>query len=542
MANFEVTKKVSYAGTWLADVFADELINKVASRALADKGKSVKLTLNKMGLRIKRTKLFHDSIAEYYAMSTIKTVMRNPRLPSCIMFVVTDPKKKYRVIALRCASDGESIYLNNMYQQLKGETKTQGLEMKRVERVVENGNKRPVENGNWTLRNRSNANANRHMQELFKENAEQVKQNGNINGEVTHVPISPRNKFEDTDANAVMTSPYSDGGATKTVSNGEVVTSFSSNNPLALNFSDEDDDDKEDSHSTIINTTTTNNNDESFKTYEDGDNFVIETEILNTVSTTRHRSVSQSGVSSVAMDSASQHDVSFMKEDLNSLTEEVRGLKDVLKQMAIGHRDSMDAQSVVSQSGVNHPLYLQHQQSSRSRPSSVYGMHSQQSMYTGDPRVVRGPARNYEAKVVQRKADPWASHHRLAHHGSVSHATFTLPGKTRLRLTSAPSTPRGTLRIKDDNISIHSGVSHAASQASHSSRRSMSYRVVPTGYITSSTVERPIEQTYGRPVVLMRKRTPAPRPPTNKPAQFHILGGKKLAIHTAEPQYQDVRL
>ena len=42
------------------------------------------------------------------------------------------------------------------------------------------------------------------------------------------------------------------------------------------------------------------------------------------------------------------------QEDLNSLTEEVRGLKDVLKQMALGQRDSVDGQSVQ-----DHPLYLQ---------------------------------------------------------------------------------------------------------------------------------------------------------------------------------------
>ena len=483
MASIEVIKKVHYVGMWLEDVFSDDLINRVASRALADKGKGVKVTLSQMGLRLKRTRIFTENVSEFFPISSVRAVMRNPRLPQCVMFVLTDTRKKYKIIALKCSTEGEAIHLNNIFQQIMRDvslkSQVKGVELKKRS-----------DNGNWTLAHRTSHNANMHLAEIFSEH---TNSNGHVNG---HVPVLDKSKQDMPDASVALHTSYVKRNALNSSSSSSVPVTPRENNS----------DEKEDDDDTIVVQT------QAF-TFNDKDEYTIETEVepypSSPLSVSQQHSPTISYIPNnkdelkIDLHRTNELDMESVKGDLNSLTEEVRGLKNILQTMSV--KDSVDG------SQADFPYTL---------PS-----HPNPNIYAV-PRIVRAPTKTYEAKIAvprrTQQPDPWASHHRLS-------GSFVMP----------PSSARGSMRSQADNMSVKSGISAVSGV---SGRRSMSYRMVPSGYFTGNklTIERSIEDTYGRPI---KRVGSAPQSRTVIPVQYHTVGRKKLKIYQpVDTQYMDVKL
>lgn len=152
-----LTKKVSLVGTWHEDVFTDDLLRKIATYATVEKGKKAKVKLSGAGLRVLRSRLLQADTSQFYAFNTLKTVARNPNAPRCVMFILADTRRKYQIIAFRCVTEEDAYELVTFAGKIRKEEQISNVEFKKRE------------NGNWTLRERSAHNANRHMAELFSQ-------------------------------------------------------------------------------------------------------------------------------------------------------------------------------------------------------------------------------------------------------------------------------------------------------------------------------------------------------------------------------------
>ncbi|GFR72863.1 hypothetical protein ElyMa_000389400 [Elysia marginata] len=170
-----LSKKASLLGTWHEDVFTDELLKKIATYATVEKGKNAKVKLSGAGLRICRSRFLQADTSQFYAFHTLKTVTRNPAAPRCVMFILADTRRKYQIIAVRCQTEEDAYDLVNFTARIKKEEQVSNVEFKKRD------------NGNWTLRERSAHNANRHMAELFNQHT-----NGTDETTGTTVSTSPR--------------------------------------------------------------------------------------------------------------------------------------------------------------------------------------------------------------------------------------------------------------------------------------------------------------------------------------------------------------
>ena len=119
MTSLVVTKKASLLGSWREDVFTDELLKKIAAHAAVEKGKKAKVKLSAAGLRITRSRFLQADTTHFYASTDVKTVTRNPHAPCCVMFILADPKRKYQIVALRCATEVDAADLVNFTAQMK---------------------------------------------------------------------------------------------------------------------------------------------------------------------------------------------------------------------------------------------------------------------------------------------------------------------------------------------------------------------------------------------------------------------------------------
>lgn len=169
MSSLKVTKKASLLGSWSEDVFTDEIVKSIASRARTEKGKKVKVILNETGLKITRSRFFQEKVSKFFPVEDMKTVARSPEFSQCALFILSDPERKYKIIALRCATDADVAHLIDVFSEIQKEQQTTNVELRRRE------------NGNWTLRGRTIHNANRHVAEIFRPNGQvSVKENGDI--------------------------------------------------------------------------------------------------------------------------------------------------------------------------------------------------------------------------------------------------------------------------------------------------------------------------------------------------------------------------
>ncbi|CAG5126711.1 unnamed protein product [Candidula unifasciata] len=146
MANLAVSKKVSFVGSWLEDVLSNELFGRIANQAKTKKGKKMKVKVNELGMRLAET-TFLATGTRFFPIKSLQMMKQNEEFPACVMCVLSDPNKKYKVIALRCETEADAVQLTNFFADIRSKT----------------------DSGNWTLSGRTDYNANRHLLEVFNE-------------------------------------------------------------------------------------------------------------------------------------------------------------------------------------------------------------------------------------------------------------------------------------------------------------------------------------------------------------------------------------
>lgn len=142
MASQEVSRKVKMLGSWNEDVFTDEIVKTIAALARSEKGKTVKVVLSLKGVKLTRSKLFQESKTTIFPIRDLKTVTRSPEFSQCVLLILSNVDKKYKIIALRCASEKDAVHLLNGFADIQKDLQSSQLELKKKD------------NGNWTLRER----------------------------------------------------------------------------------------------------------------------------------------------------------------------------------------------------------------------------------------------------------------------------------------------------------------------------------------------------------------------------------------------------
>lgn len=428
MAIPETSCKVNFVGTWYEDTFTDDVMKTIAAYSQADKGKKVKLTLTKDGVKLTRSKMFQQNSIEFYHYEKIKAVTKNPCYGSCILFILDGETKKYKIVAIRCPSDSNSIYIVNRVAHFRENARADNVEFKKRD------------NGNWTLRERSAHNANMHLREVFKE---QQKQEGKttidqtdtvprLNGNAFHIPVLDKSKNAQQQQTTTRNSTYIRKNGTLT------------------------------RESVIV------------------------------------KSDEQTGeIHAIVNDNTAK--------DPNAVND-----------LMIHIRKADALQGGSSRRGSNLP----------SKPSVVTGMSSSQD----GPIILRSRPKSAGGgqQVIIPQYDQWASHRRFS-------GDFIMPTNFNRQLSSGTSSVRSSGRVQFDSASIVS-VPH----------KTFSMRVPPThtayrqpaNFSTSSTIERSIENTYGRPVIIqqgMQRRASGSAVLVGsrhkRPSSIHVMRGNDLKVY-----------
>ncbi|RUS72199.1 hypothetical protein EGW08_020048 [Elysia chlorotica] len=431
MSALVLSKGVSLLGSWHEDVFTEDLLQKIAAYAAAEKGKKAKVKLSGAGLRISRPRFLQADSSQFFAFDAIKTVTRNPHAPRCVMFILADQRCRYQIIAVRCQSDVDASDLINFSAQMKKEQKVSNVEFKKRD------------NGNWTLRERSAHNANRHMAELFNEQTN----GGGGDGVIAISPASP----------AVITTQRSRDGS---VSNHVPVLDASRPSVRGSYVKRQ--------HSSSTKRASRSSAD------IDGE-YIVET-VVDT-------------------------------GDRTDGVDEMRALVEQQQNISAG---TSNGKPVMAQPGVvsvySHGVntHTTHE-ALPSRPQVLTAVPAAQQQKPQPAVVHRAAPVAYEARIIGGTTtgyfpgpNPWGSHRRV----SGVPGSSTLPHQNRSRTDS--------LQGNFDRVSMLS--------VSKGSSRSRSMRSIPT------TIERSIEDTYARPVILRRygsAQLVAGRP---RPASYHVVG------------------
>ncbi|GFO29643.1 hypothetical protein PoB_005614800 [Plakobranchus ocellatus] len=449
MAVLVVTKKASLLGYWREDVFTDELLKKIAAYDAVEKGKKAKLKLSGAGLRITQPRFLQSDKSEFYPIQNVKTVARNPGAPRCVMFILADPRRKYQIIAVRCASEVDAADLINFMAQVKKDQQISNVEF------------RKRDNGNWTLRERSAHNANRLMaDQLFSE------QNNN-------------------NVTATKTTVISTVGAP----NGGVP-----NHTPVLDAR---------GRGSYVKRQDSNLARKSFRdSGEINKDYIIETEVTT--------------------EKSQPQNVDALKGKIDSLTQELREIKTFISQTARADAPDgkkMQAEPVRSYSYTVPATRTQEILPSRPQMNRV--------VYQQQPVIYRAPTKTNEGRLLGPSAtyftDPWAAHRRVSH-------SFTMPKKGKNRKDSF----QGSNKVTFDNESV----------VSNSSRKSKTLRLYSSIGNIPSTIERSIEDTYVRPVIMQRHGSmtvyDGGRP---RPVSYHMVGANELKVFDARGKsYDDVAL
>ncbi|XP_050409776.1 uncharacterized protein LOC126824577 [Patella vulgata] len=150
-------QKAYYIGTWKDNAVTDNIIREIATLTSLEKGRKVKLNLLPEGLKITKSNFFQGkTLFDYIPLHDIFFMTINQKHPKCLLCIVKDPNHKYMIVAFRCKSE---LIVGTFVQNFKALKKSVGH--------TANVEFRQKEDGNWTLRDRSNANARRELQQLF---------------------------------------------------------------------------------------------------------------------------------------------------------------------------------------------------------------------------------------------------------------------------------------------------------------------------------------------------------------------------------------
>lgn len=177
MANLGVSKKVSLVDSWSKDVLSDDFLSLVADLARTKKGDKMKVKVNEQGMKLTRTKFLQEKTA-FFPINTVQAVEQREEFPQCVVCILSDPTMKYKIIALRCETDADAVHLTSVFADILNKVKSENVQLKKME------------NGNWTLRGRTDHNANRHLLEVFNEHKQA---NGDVavkaEDDVRHMPL-----------------------------------------------------------------------------------------------------------------------------------------------------------------------------------------------------------------------------------------------------------------------------------------------------------------------------------------------------------------
>lgn len=412
MAFFESSFKVHYIGIWNEDTFTDDVIKQIAAHSKTQKGKKVKLTLNNVGIKFSKYKIFQQQFIEFYPYDHLKAVTKNPCYGSCIMFIFGGREKKHRIIVIKCPSDSNSIYIVNRVSQYQQNYKGEDVEFKKRE------------NGNWTLRERSAHNANMHLKEIFKENQEtsDTEQTAKLNGDIHHVPVLDKSK-----------EPARTGSYIK--KNGEIRR---------------------------------------------GESIVVQSD-------------DHTGEVHVVTDDGIRD-----AEDLKALMDHVK-VADVVS-------GSRRGSFVSSQQPVN-------------------------TADTSGPLLLRAVPKTYDARIVTAHPSPyydqWAAHRRVS-------GDFVLPARLDRKYSTGTGSTRSSMRVQFDSEPVVTVP-----------RKTMSMRIRPVTSppphkSSSTTIQRRIEDTYARPVIIQEQPRRASGGAfvvgtrSRRPSSIHVMSGNELRVYQHE--------
>uniref|UniRef100_A0A0B6ZEI2 Uncharacterized protein n=1 Tax=Arion vulgaris TaxID=1028688 RepID=A0A0B6ZEI2_9EUPU len=183
MYNHEVTRHVHLVGSWNEDVVTDRTINDIATRSKIEKGRKIKMRVNDAGIKLSRLRLIKGMESITFPTRDVQTVTQNPEFPKCIMVILSDQEKRYKIIAMRCETNAGAEHLTGVFAVTQKKVHSSNVELKKRE------------DGNWTLRGRINHNANVHHVEMFNEN---IQVNGDVsaagtNDDLSHVQLVEAN-------------------------------------------------------------------------------------------------------------------------------------------------------------------------------------------------------------------------------------------------------------------------------------------------------------------------------------------------------------
>ncbi|KAI8783106.1 hypothetical protein BgiBS90_016593 [Biomphalaria glabrata] len=472
MSKKEIIRKVIQIGTWVEDIISNDFMKNIVTSVAQKQGKKRKLKLSQAGLKLIQSRFLQESKSVSFPLSEIKTVTKIPEAPSCIMFVLEDKVRRFRILAFRCSSEEDATQFTSLFDYIQLD-QPRAVELKKED------------NGNWTLRERNAHNTGRHMADIFNARSQtngEVKPNGVV---TTHIPVLDRNKNY-TISQASPEHAKSDKPRFK--------YSFKRNKGS-----------KKESHDGV-----------DYKVVKNkGDDYVIETEVSQHphVSMTSHTTttlepefdvVKETTPIEVHMRHENPYDYSGDPNHIiyGSSTNSSRRSSNILPSKPViyaTHTHSeqpvevhMRHESPYDYSGdPNHIIYGSSTNSSRrssnilpSKPV-IYATHT----HSEQPVVYRANSRTYDTKPrpVTYYADPWATHRRFM-------------GEYGTHLRPVSHHPAG---------SDHGSVIMRAETDSVSSKMSKRSRAMSKSeYSVKTTVERPIEATYGRRTVVVRRTEP----------------------------------
>lgn len=169
---------------WKDDTVADNIIRQVADMVRGGKGTKVKLMLSNQGMKATTNSIMSGkNLKDRETLANIYFATVNQYNPQCLLFITKDERRKYRIVAIRCASSADAGLFVSCFKDLRRAVKSNG--------VGNNLELRQIESGNWTLRAKHSATDKRQLNTIVEMNGEKMnihlKQNGVIKNKRTDI-------------------------------------------------------------------------------------------------------------------------------------------------------------------------------------------------------------------------------------------------------------------------------------------------------------------------------------------------------------------
>lgn len=184
MEGVYLERKCHYIGMWKDDTVADNIIRQVADMVRSGKGTKVKLVLSNQGMKCTTNSIMvGKNLKDRETLGNIYFATVNQYNPQCLLFITKDERRKYRIVAIRCASSTDAGLFVSCFKDLRRAVKSNG--------VGNNLELRQIESGNWTLRAKHSATDKRQLNTIVEMNGEKMnihlKQNGVIKNKRTDI-------------------------------------------------------------------------------------------------------------------------------------------------------------------------------------------------------------------------------------------------------------------------------------------------------------------------------------------------------------------